>query len=456
MMARLLVLLALAPATHALMKPVARAPAPQLRVPAEAGGAAVKSKSSVTSSTLNLAKNIVGAGVLSLPSGIAACSASKGAALPACGLIAGLGLISAYCFALVGRACAVTGTTTYRGAWESTVDKKSGALITGITTFKTLVGCIAYCIIIGDTAGSLLSGAGVPALLKRRDVFLSLFGAAVLFPLSMLRDLKSLAPASIIGLGGMLYTAGVTVVRAFDGTYASGGRLAVALAKEGKALPKFGGGFSPGGSLLFISMLATSYLAHYNAAAYYDELENATLPRYNRVVYGGFAMAVGFFVAIAAAGHRTFGAASQGLILNSFAGADKLANAARALVGVAVACTYPLLFKGVRDGYFDIRKVSQTDREKQRTPATVAMVALTVFAGIKITDLGFLVAFGGAILGSAIIYVIPSQIALSACKKGKLKLGGAEKVACRSINVMGYVLAVLGGTASVLSRMGRI
>ena len=295
----------------------------------------------------------------------------------------------------------------------------------------------------------------MPELLKRRDVFLSLFGAAVLFPLSMLRDLKSLAPASIIGLGGMLYTAGVTVLRALDGTYQKGGRLAAALVKEGKALPKFGGAFSPGGSLLFISMLATSYLAHYNAAAYYDELENPTLPRYNRVVYGGFAMAVGFFVAIAAAGHRTFGAASQGLILNSFAGADKLANAARA-GGVAVACTYPLLFKGVRDGYFDIAKVSPANQEKQRTPATIAMVALTVLAGIKITDLGFVVAFGGAILGSAIIYVIPSQIALSACKKGKLALGGAEKLACRSINVMGYVLAVLGGTASVLSRMGKI
>merc|ERR1712094_17756 len=75
--------------------------------------------------------------------------------------------------------------------------------------------------------------------------------------------------------------------------------------------------------------------------AYYDELENPTLPRYNRVVYGGFAMAVGFFVSIAAAGHRTFGAASQGLILNSFAGADKLANAARALVGVAARARTP-------------------------------------------------------------------------------------------------------------------
>ena len=141
--------------------------------------------------------------MLSLPAGIAACSASKKAA----------------CRRAASSPASASSPRTASRSWprlrrdghddvpgrrESAVDKDSGALITGITTFKTLVGCIAYCIIIGDTAGSLLSGAAVPELLQRRDVFLSLFGAAVLFPLSMLRDLKSLAPASIIGLGGML------------------------------------------------------------------------------------------------------------------------------------------------------------------------------------------------------------------------------------------------------------
>ena len=178
---------------------------------------------------------------------------------------------------------------------------------------------------------------------------------------------------------------------------------------------------------------------------YYVELENPTLARYNRVVYGGFAMAVGFFVAIAAAGHRTFGGSAGGLILNSFANADGLANAARALVGVAVACTYPLLFKGIRDGVWDLSGASEATAEKYRTPLTAALVALTVFAGINITDLGFVVAFGGAILGSAIIYIIPSQIALSAVKKGKMAMGGAEKLACRGVNVLGYALGVLGG-----------
>ena len=62
------------------------------------GGAAVKGgeKSSVSQSTLNLAKNIVGSGVLALPAGVAAFSCTKGASGPACGLIAALGAVSAW------------------------------------------------------------------------------------------------------------------------------------------------------------------------------------------------------------------------------------------------------------------------------------------------------------------------------------------------------------------------
>jgi sodium-coupled neutral amino acid transporter 11 len=374
-------------------------------------------------------------------------------------LISALGLVSAYCFALVGRACAATGATTYRGAWEKSVDEKSGAAITAVTTAKTLVGAISCCIIIGDTAGTLLGGAAVPALLKRRDAFLSIFGALFLYPLAMLRDMKSLAPASIVGLGGMLYAMGVLMLRCFDGTYAPGGRFHAALMAEGGKLPTFaaaGTAASTGGALLLVSILATGYLAHYNAASYYAELEDPTIRRYNRVVYGGFAMAIAFNIAFAAAGHRTFGGAAAGLILNSFAKADGLANAARGLVGLAVACTYPLLFKGIRDGVFDLAGTAPATQETVRTPITIALVALTVYAGITIRDLGLLTAIAGAGLGSALIYILPTQIALSAAKKGKLALGRTEKVICRGINLAGYVIAALGGTACVLSRLGKI
>ena len=42
-----------------------------------------------------------------------------------------LGALSAYCFALVGRACAALGVTTYREAWEKGVDEESALTADG-------------------------------------------------------------------------------------------------------------------------------------------------------------------------------------------------------------------------------------------------------------------------------------------------------------------------------------
>ena len=53
----------------------------------------------------NLVKSIVGAGVLSLPAGIAAFGNAPSAVIPGIGIIAGIGCLSGYCFALIGRCC---------------------------------------------------------------------------------------------------------------------------------------------------------------------------------------------------------------------------------------------------------------------------------------------------------------------------------------------------------------
>ena len=66
----------------------------------ESGGTATMS-----SLIFNLVKNIVGAGVLSLPSGIAAFANAPSAVIPAVYLISSIGIASSYCFSLIGRVC---------------------------------------------------------------------------------------------------------------------------------------------------------------------------------------------------------------------------------------------------------------------------------------------------------------------------------------------------------------
>lgn len=107
--------------------------------------------SSSSTATFNLIKNILGAGVLSLPSGVGAFSKnpyvrtgariphvidtpnhelnqsihaktkSLQALIPAAALTTALGSLSAYCFTLIARVCALNKVETYGEAWEKSV-----------------------------------------------------------------------------------------------------------------------------------------------------------------------------------------------------------------------------------------------------------------------------------------------------------------------------------------------
>lgn len=62
-------------------------------------------EATIATSTFNLAKSIVGAGVLSLPSGIAFFADEPAAIIPASLMCAIMGIVSAYSFNLIGKAC---------------------------------------------------------------------------------------------------------------------------------------------------------------------------------------------------------------------------------------------------------------------------------------------------------------------------------------------------------------
>ncbi len=59
-------------------------------------------------------------------------------------------------------------------------------------------------------------------------------------------------------------------------------------------------------------MLATAYVAHYNAPTFYRELASpadgsSKLPRFNKVVAGGFALAAMLCAMVMSGGFLTFG-----------------------------------------------------------------------------------------------------------------------------------------------------
>ena len=95
--------------------------------------------------------------------------------------------------------------------------------------------------------------------------------------------------------------------------------------------------------------------AHYNAPKFYDELAapadgSSKLPRFNFVCLSAFGGAALLMGSIMCGGYLTFGAASQGLILNNYATSDPLAFIARLGIGMSIIFSYPLNMVGLREG----------------------------------------------------------------------------------------------------------
>ena len=167
-------------------------------------------------------------------------------------------------------------------------------------------------------------------------------------------------------------------LRAFDGSYRAGGKFHGAITAA--AQPSFAAAGAAPGPLLnarlfvLVSMLASAYLAHYNAPKvrasrttdhtpqwhrapslaasawtalscallqFYNELAappdgSSKLGRFNLVCAAAFGLAAVLMSLIMGAGFLTFGASSQGLILNNYATTDGLAFVARCGIGLSI------------------------------------------------------------------------------------------------------------------------
>lgn len=161
---------------------------------------------------------------------------------------------------------------------------------------------------------------------------------------------------------------------------------------------------------------------------------------------------------VTAFGFLTFGGASSGYILNNYANTDLLATVARVAVASSLVFSYPLCFVGFRDGIREMRG-SKPGETKNRTKWTVGLLAAVSAASLKLTDLGFVNSFGGALIGSGIVYIFPALMFLKPLmdklkdKRAAATVAGEEKREMnvnRGIVVAGAAFGVLGAAVSVL------
>jgi len=285
-----------------------------------------------------------------------------------------------------------------------------------------------------------------------------LLSVFVLLPLSLLRDLSSLAIGSVIGNLGTLYTSLFMLLRLVDGSYKAGGKFALAIAESARPVfvaPSAARPLINPAIFVLVSMLSSAFLAHYNAPKFYKELQapadgSSKLKSFNMVcayAFGGAALLMG---SVMCTGFLTFGASSQGLILNNYATSDSLAFLARVGIGASIIFSYPLNFVGLREGVQTMLGLKEAGKKPLvHWVTTVALMCVINGGALVMKDLGLVVSLGGAILGSALVYIFPALMAIGE-KKNAISTK-TEKRANIALTALGLFLAGLGAVMSIKS-----
>jgi len=405
---------------------------------------------SIPNEVFNLIKSIVGAGVLGLPAGIAAFGDAPSAIFPAMILLTMIGSLSAYGFSLIGVVMSKTQAKSYRQAWAKSVGEKTSWMPALACLLVTTCSVLCYSMILADTIPSIVE-AVTGIVLTRTEALLGIT-MTTLLPLCLMKNLSSLAPFSLVGILGMVYTCTVMMLRWLSGSYAAeNGKFTAELVAE--YIPRFG---SKGWRSVFsrnvaimISMMSTAFMAHYNAPKFYWELQNNTITRFNRVVALSFAAAVLLMATTAMSGFGTFGGNAQPLVLNNYAVSDQLMFLSRIAVAMSLIFSYPLAFVGVREGLLDLIQVPVNKRDGLSNPLTV--VLLTIITGLAwvLKDIGIILALGGATWGNAVIYLFPALMLYHTAKKyPEIQKDVPQAVAS---GLLGLVLGAVGTTRALQS-----
>ncbi|EEC42689.1 predicted protein [Phaeodactylum tricornutum CCAP 1055/1] len=400
--------------------------------------------STMSAQVFNLIKSIVGAGVLGLPAGIAAFGDAPSAIIPALALLPIMAFLAANGFSTIGVVCAETQTMTYRDAWSATVGPGTSWMPAAACLMVTTCSVLCYSMVLADTMPSILK-ATTGIALARTPTLLTLT-ATVILPLCLLRNLSSLAPFSLVGILGMLYTAVVMAVRWQQGAYSlPNGLFANEIVKSYQ--PAFGttGMWQAVASpkvTIWISMLSTAFMAHYLAPSFYWDLKQNTMQRFNTMIGLSFTGAVALMALTAVAGFATFGISSASLILNNYAVNDALLSFSRLAVALSLIFSYPLAFKGVKDGVMDLAKVPVERRAKISDGLTVALLIGITSLALVLTDIRLILSLGGATWGNCVIYIFPSLMLFKAANtRPWLQAKRAQAVLT---GLLGLVLGVLG------------
>lgn len=343
--------------------------------------------------------------------------------------------------------------------WDREIGASTSWLISLAVMLTCYGTCLAYSIILGDTFSSLAETAGLTGVVATRRFNVAAIAVLGVYPLCCLKSLAALAPVSISGVVGIIMTCIVMSVRALPGgAYSAGHELLQSLPLDLR--PSFGatGLRSPRSLLVVASMTATAFLVHMSSPEFYQTLKDGTVGRFGKLSTVGFGLTALISAFMMGVGFLTFGGASKGMILNNYSTLDAGATLCRLLMGVSLLGSYAFLGQALKKALYQILYKGQEITDKIHYRTTRLLVGTLTALALLIDDAGFVVSLTGAVLGSGLIYIIPSLLFLKSSKRrmeaGTLASTTALKIERwwnRGLIGLGAFLALAGAYMCVLN-----
>lgn len=285
--------------------------------------------------------------------------------------------------------------------------------------FLTAYGAmVAYLLIIKDTLPSVLGLEDEPGegSFLEREVVMVVTSFCIVVPLSMQRDMSSLACTSALSV-----TADAFLVL-FISAYSPIGESIAESSSNGRLGPIIKENWINSGFFIGFGVLTIAMTCQHSAFIVSGSLYNLTSQRWGIVTSRSLSFACLLCAILGMTGYLGFLDETKGDILNNFESDTLEANAARFLLAITMFFTYPmeafvarhvlvkLFYDGDLDGTVDPNTGQPTESAgcwNRRIRWTIYLYLLTLLPALLVDDLGPVLSITGSVGGCCLAYIGP-------------------------------------------------
>jgi len=371
-------------------------------------------KSGIGGASANLVNSIVGAGIIGIPY-----------ALRQSGLIAGLFLLLLVAYLTDKSLRIIVGLAAFHPqlknldvrTFEALASYPFGRLGSNFILLNMFVlaygAMVAYLLIIKDTIPSVL---GVESGVSKVLIMLAT-SITIMVPLSMQRDMASLAITSLVSvLADVVLVGFITAFSPYQESIENAGGFGQILVTDSINPTLFIG----------LGILSTAMACQHSAFIVSGSLENRTMTRWSKVTGVSITLSAILCMVLGVFGYLGFLGETEGDVLNNFDDDSTVANAARILLAITMFFTYPmecfvarhvmvqLWHGGDLDGRDDPNHSGADGDEaggywvmNRRQTWTMGIYLLAVLPALVVDDLGPVLSITGSLGGGCIAYMAP-------------------------------------------------